>query len=80
MAEINQTLTQLKLEPANTKNLKSFVGELNGNLKILEKGKALLSDEDLIILDRLVMGKDASVSEAFANAVVDEVEKITKTK
>ena len=38
MAEINQTLTQLKLEPANTKNLKSFVGELNGNLKILEKG------------------------------------------
>jgi phosphate starvation-inducible PhoH-like protein len=28
----------LKLEPANTKNLKSFVGELNGNLKILEKG------------------------------------------
>ena len=38
MAEINQTLTQLKLEPANTNNLKSFVGELNGNLKILEKG------------------------------------------
>ena len=38
MAEINQTLAQLKLEPANTKNLKSFVGELNGNLKILEKG------------------------------------------
>ena len=38
MAEINQSLTQLKLEPANTKNLKSFVGELNGNIKILEKG------------------------------------------
>ncbi|MDA8709709.1 PhoH family protein [Gammaproteobacteria bacterium] len=38
MAEINHTLTQLMLEPANTKNLKSFVGELNGNLKILEKG------------------------------------------
>ena len=38
MAEINQTHTQFKLEPANTKNLKSFVGELNGNLKILEKG------------------------------------------
>ena len=38
MAEINQTLTQLKLEPANNKNLRSFVGELNGNLKILEKG------------------------------------------
>lgn len=38
MAEINQTLMQLMLEPANTKNLKSFVGELNGNLKILEKG------------------------------------------
>ncbi len=59
---------------------------VNGNtakkpfLKILEKGKALLSDEDLIIHERLVMGKDASVSEAFANAVVDEVEKITKIK
>jgi len=38
MAETKQTLAQLKLEPANTKNLKSFVGELNGNLKILEKG------------------------------------------
>ena len=38
MAEINQTLTQLILEPANNKNLRSFVGELNGNLKILEKG------------------------------------------
>jgi len=38
MAEINQTLTQLKLEPANNKNLRSSVGELNGNLKILEKG------------------------------------------
>ena len=49
-------------------------------LKILEKGKALLSDEDLIIHERLVMGKDESVSEAFANAVVDEVEKITKIK
>ena len=49
-------------------------------LKILEKGKALLSDEDLIIHERLVIGKDASVSEAFANAVVDEVEKITKIK
>ena len=49
-------------------------------LKILEKGKALLSDKDLIIHERLVMGKDASVSEAFANAVVDEVEKITKIK
>jgi len=49
-------------------------------LKILEKGKALLSDEDLIIHERLVMGKDSSVAEAFAQAVVDEVEKITKTK
>ena len=38
MAETNQNLTQLKLEPANTKNLIPFVGELNGNLKILEKG------------------------------------------
>ena len=38
MAEINQTLTQLLLEPSNNKNLRSFVGELNGNLKILEKG------------------------------------------
>ncbi len=49
-------------------------------LKILEKGKALLSDEDLIIHERLVMGKDSSVAEAFAQAVIDEVGKITKTK
>jgi len=49
-------------------------------LKILEKGKALLSDEDLIIHERLVMGKDSSVAEAFAQAVIDEVEKITKTQ
>ena len=49
-------------------------------LKILEKGKALLSDEDLIIHERLVMGKDSSVAKAFAQAVIDEVEKITKTK
>ena len=48
-------------------------------LKILEKGKALLSDEDLIIHERLVMGKDSSIAEAFAQAVIDEVEKITKT-
>ena len=49
-------------------------------LKILEKGKALLSDEDLIIYERLVIGKDSSVSLAFAEAVVDEVEKINKLK
>jgi len=49
-------------------------------LKILEKGKALLSDEDLIIHERLVIGKDSSIAEAFAHAVIDEVEKITKTK
>ena len=49
-------------------------------LKILEKGKALLSDEDLIIHERLVIGKDSSIAEAFAKAVIDEVEKITKTK
>ena len=49
-------------------------------LKILEKGKALLSDEDLIIHERLVIGKDSSVAEAFAQAMIDEVEKITKTK
>ena len=49
-------------------------------LKILEKGKALLSDEDLIIHERLVMGKDSSIAEAFAQAVIDEVEKITKFK
>ena len=49
-------------------------------LKILEKGKALLSDEDLIIYERLVIGKDSSIAEAFAHAVIDEVEKITKTK
>ena len=49
-------------------------------LKILEKGKALLSDEDLIIYGRLVIGKDSSIAKAFAEAVVDEVEKITKIK
>ena len=49
-------------------------------LKILDKGKALLSDEDLIIYERLVIGKDGSTAKAFAEAVVDEVEKITKTK
>ena len=49
-------------------------------LKILEKGKALLSDEDLIIYERLVIGKDGSIAKAFAEAVVDEVEKITKMK
>ena len=49
-------------------------------LKILEKGKALLSDEDLIIYERLVIGKDSSIAKAFAEAVVDEVEKITKIR
>ena len=49
-------------------------------LKILEKGKSLLSDQDLIIHERLVIGKDSSVAEAFAQAMVDEVEKITQTK
>ena len=49
-------------------------------LKILEKGKALLIDEDLIIYERLVIGKDSSVAKEFAKAVIDEVEKITKTK
>ena len=49
-------------------------------LKILEKGKALLSDEDLIVYERLVIGKDNSIAKAFAEAVVDEVEKITKIK
>ena len=49
-------------------------------LKILEKGKALLSDEDLIIYERLVIGKDSSVAKEFAKAVIDEVEKITKIK
>ena len=49
-------------------------------LKILEKGKALLSDEDLIIHERLVMGKDSNIADAFAQAVIDEVEKVNKTK
>ena len=49
-------------------------------LKILEKGKSLLSDQDLILHERLVIGKDSSVAEAFAQAMIDEVEKITKTK
>ena len=38
MQEIDNRLAQIQLEPANTKNLKAFVGELNGNIKILEKG------------------------------------------
>tara|TARA_B100000470_G_scaffold220941_1_gene210259 strand:- start:602 stop:1213 length:612 start_codon:yes stop_codon:yes gene_type:complete len=49
-------------------------------LKILDKGKALLSDEDLIVYERLIIGKDSSIAKAFAEAVVDEVEKITKIK
>jgi hypothetical protein len=49
-------------------------------LKILEEGKALLSNEDMITYERIVMGKDSSVAEAFAQAVVEEVSKITKTK
>ena len=42
-------------------------------LKILEEGKALLSDENEIVHDRLVMAKDASVAEECAQAVVAEV-------
>jgi len=38
MQEIDHGMAQLQLEPANTKNLKAFVGELNGNIRILEKG------------------------------------------
>lgn len=49
-------------------------------LKVLEEGKALLSDKDLIIHERLVMGKDDSVAQIFAEAVVEEVAKITKIK
>ena len=49
-------------------------------LKILEEGKALLSNQDVIVHERLIMGKDASVAEAFAQAVVEEVAKITKVK
>ena len=49
-------------------------------LKILEEGKALLSNEDVIVHERLVIGKDSTVAEAFAQAVVGEVEKITKIK
>ena len=37
MQDIDQGLTHFQLEPENTKNLKAFVGELNGNIKILEK-------------------------------------------
>jgi len=49
-------------------------------LKILEEGKALLSNKDVIVHGRLVIGKDGTVAEAFAQAVVGEVEKITKIK
>ena len=41
MQDIDQGLTQFQLEPENTKNLKAFVGELNGNIKILEKDLVL---------------------------------------
>ena len=49
-------------------------------LKILEEGKALLSNQDVIVHERLIMGKDGSVAEAFAQAVVEEIAKITKVK
>ena len=49
-------------------------------LKILEEGKALLSDENIIVHERLVLAKDDSVAEVFAHAVVEEVSKITKIK
>ena len=49
-------------------------------LKILEEGKALLSNQNVIVHERLIMGKDDSVAEAFAQAVVEEVAKITKIK
>ena len=49
-------------------------------LKILEEGKALLSNQNVIVHERLIMGKDDSVAEAFAQAVVEEVAKITKVK
>jgi len=49
-------------------------------LKILEEGKAILSNKEVIVHERLVMGKDGSSAEAFAQAVVEEVAKITKTK
>jgi len=38
MQEIDNRLAQIHLEPEHTKNLKAFVGELNGNIKILERG------------------------------------------
>ena len=49
-------------------------------LKVLEEGKALISDKNVIVYERLVMGKEDSVAEAFAQAVVEEVAKITKVK
>ena len=59
---------------------KSWVNPYPATPENIEKGKALLSNEDLIVYERLVIGKDSSVSLAFAEAVVDEVEKITKIK
>ncbi|MCH8157734.1 MAG: DJ-1/PfpI family protein [Nitrospinae bacterium] len=49
-------------------------------LEILEQGKAILSNESIIVHNRIVTGRDASTAEAFAHAVVDEVAKITKKK
>ena len=37
MADINQSLLSWSSNQQNTKNLKSFVGELNGILKFLKK-------------------------------------------
>ena len=67
------SLIENKEVPVNSEAKKPF-------LKILGEGKALLSDKDLIVHDRLVMGKDSSVAEEFAQAVVQEVAKITKIK
>ena len=57
MQDIDQGLTQLQLEPDNNKNLKAFVGELNGNIKILEKefGVKIFQNSILIVYYYLVV-------------------------
>lgn len=82
VAAIGQGIGSLA-EASLVENLEVPVNESTAKkpfLKILEEGKALLSNKDVIVHERLVMGKDSTVAEAFAQAVVDEVEKITKIK
>ncbi|KMP11507.1 hypothetical protein UZ36_04215 [Candidatus Nitromaritima sp. SCGC AAA799-C22] len=70
-------------EASLVENLEVAVDESKAKkpfLEILEKGKALLSNEEVIVHERIVTGRDAASAEPFARAVVEEVAKITKIK